>query len=46
MTTTRVNDFAFKISNTNGTGSASANGIIMQSVFRMGVPVSGKNLFP
>ncbi len=42
----RINDFAFKIANTNGTGSASANGLIMQAIFRMGVPVSGKNLFP
>jgi 2-oxoglutarate ferredoxin oxidoreductase subunit alpha len=42
----RVNEFAFKIANTNGTGSASANGLIMQAIFRMGVPVSGKNLFP
>jgi 2-oxoglutarate ferredoxin oxidoreductase subunit alpha len=42
----RTNDFAFKIANTNGTGSASANGLIMQAIFRMGVPVSGKNLFP
>ena len=46
MTTERVNDFAFKIGTVNGTGSASANGLIMQSIFRMGVPVSGKNLFP
>ena len=42
----RTNDFAFKFANTNGTGSASANGLIMQAIFRMGVPVSGKNLFP
>ena len=42
----RVNEFGFKIANTNGTGSASANGLIMQAIFRMGVPVSGKNLFP
>ncbi|MFI5288804.1 MAG: 2-oxoacid:acceptor oxidoreductase family protein, partial [Polyangia bacterium] len=42
----RINEFAFKIANTNGTGSASANGLIMQAIFRMGVPVSGKNLFP
>jgi 2-oxoglutarate ferredoxin oxidoreductase subunit alpha len=41
-----INDFAFKIANVNGTGSASANGLIMQAIFRMGVPVSGKNLFP
>jgi len=43
---TRVNDFAVKLANVNGTGSASANGLLMQAVFRMGVPVSGKNLFP
>src|ERR1019366_2276303 len=41
-----VNDFAFKLANVNGSGSASANGLIMQAIFRMGVPVSGKNLFP
>ncbi len=42
----RINDFAFKIATVNGTGSASANGLLMQSIFRMGVPVSGKNVFP
>src|SRR5687768_644109 len=42
----RVNDFAFKIATANGTGSASANGLLMQAVFRMGVPVTGKNVFP
>ena len=41
-----INDFAIKLANVNGTGSASANGLIMQAIFRMGVPVSGKNLFP
>src|SRR5436853_6611300 len=41
-----VNDCAFKIATVNGTGSASANGLLMQSIFRMGIPVSGKNLFP
>src|SRR6201982_3108115 len=41
-----VNDFALKLANTNGTGSASANGLLMQAIFRMGIPVSGKNLFP
>jgi 2-oxoglutarate/2-oxoacid ferredoxin oxidoreductase subunit alpha len=41
-----VNDFAFKIATVNGTGSASANGLLMQSIFRMGIPVSGKNIFP
>ncbi|MES1165787.1 MAG: 2-oxoacid:acceptor oxidoreductase subunit alpha [Verrucomicrobiota bacterium] len=42
----RTNDFALKIANVNGTGSASANGLLMQAIFRMGIPVSGKNLFP
>ena len=42
----RVNDFALKIANVNGTGSASANGLLLQAIFRMGIPVSGKNLFP
>jgi len=43
---TRVNDFAIKLANVNGTGSASANGMLMQAIFRMGIPVSGKNVFP
>ena len=42
----RVNDLAFKIGTVNGTGSASANGLLRSAIFRMGVPVSGKNLFP
>ncbi|MEZ5351364.1 MAG: 2-oxoacid:acceptor oxidoreductase subunit alpha [Bryobacteraceae bacterium] len=42
----RVNDFAVKLANVNGTGSASANGLIRQAIFRMGIPASGKNLFP
>ena len=42
----RVNDFAFKMGTVNGTGSASANTLLMQSIFRMGIPVSGKNVFP
>src|SRR6476469_9366639 len=41
----RINDFAFKIATVNGTGSASANGLLMQSIYRMGIPVSGKNVF-
>ncbi len=41
-----VNDFALKLANVNGTGSASANGLLMQAIFRMGIPVTGKNLFP
>src|SRR5690606_38025658 len=43
---TRVNDFAFRIATVNGTGSASAHGLLMQAIFRMGIPVSGKNVFP
>ncbi|MEX2582305.1 MAG: 2-oxoacid:acceptor oxidoreductase subunit alpha [Gemmatimonadota bacterium] len=42
----RVNDFAFKIATVNGSGSASANALIRRAIFRMGIPVSGKNLFP
>jgi 2-oxoglutarate/2-oxoacid ferredoxin oxidoreductase subunit alpha len=42
----RVNDFALKLANVNGTGSSSANNLLMRAIFRMGVPVSGKNLFP
>ena len=43
---TRVNDFSIKLANVNGTGSASANSLLMQAIFKMGIPVSGKNLFP
>jgi 2-oxoglutarate ferredoxin oxidoreductase subunit alpha len=42
----RVNDFVLKFANVNGTGSASANTLVMKTVFRMGVPVVGKNYFP
>ena len=42
----RVNDCALKLANVNGSGSASANMLLMRAIFRMGVPVSGKNLFP
>jgi 2-oxoglutarate ferredoxin oxidoreductase subunit alpha len=45
-TQSRINDFVLKIATVNGTGSASANGLIMKALFRMGVPVTGKNLFP
>lgn len=41
-----VNDFAFKVATVNGTGSASANALLLQALFRMGIPVSGKNVFP
>lgn len=42
----RLNDFVIKLANVNGTGSASANTLLMKSVFRMGIPVMGKNYFP
>ena len=42
----RVNDFTLKIATVNGTGSASANSLLMKAIFRMGVPVMGKNYFP
>ena len=42
----RVNDFVVRFANVNGTGSASANYLFAKSVFRMGVPVSAKNIFP
>ena len=45
-TQSRINDFVLKIATVNGTGSASANGLLMKALFRMGIPVTGKNLFP
>lgn len=42
----RLNDFVIKIANVNGTGSASANALLMKALFRMGIPVMGKNYFP
>ena len=41
-----INDFSFKMGTVNGTGSASANSLLMQAIFRMGIPVTGKNIFP
>ena len=43
---TRVNDFTLKIATVNGTGSASANSLLMKSIFRSGIAVVGKNYFP
>jgi len=43
---TRINDFTIKIATVNGTGSASANTLLMKSIFRSGIPVVGKNYFP
>jgi len=42
----RTNDFVLRFANVNGTGSASANNLLMKAIFRMGVPVTGKNYFP
>src|SRR5450631_2404702 len=41
-----INDFVIKIATVNGTGSASANMLLMKSIFRSGIPVMGKNYFP
>ncbi|MBC94658.1 MAG: ferredoxin oxidoreductase [Euryarchaeota archaeon] len=41
-----INDFTINVATANGTGSQSSNLIILHSMFEMGVPVSGKNLFP
>ena len=43
---TKVNDFVIKFANVNGSGSASANLMFAKSIFRMGIPVSPKNIFP
>lgn len=43
---TKINDFVVRFANVNGTGSASANFMFAKSVFRMGVPVTPKNIFP
>ncbi len=42
----RVNDIVIQIATSNGSGSQSANAILLRSIFQMGVPVSGKNIFP
>ena len=44
--TPKINDFVIRFANVNGTGSASANALFTKSVFRMGVPVTPKNIFP
>ncbi|MFZ1786812.1 MAG: 2-oxoacid:acceptor oxidoreductase subunit alpha [Saprospiraceae bacterium] len=41
-----VNDFVVRFANVNGTGSASANNMFAKSIFRMGIPVAPKNIFP
>ena len=41
-----VNDFSIRVATVNGSGSQTANLVLLRSIFRMGIPVSGKNLFP
>src|SRR2546430_4308973 len=42
----KINDFSIQVATVNGSGSQSANTVLLRSIFQMGVPVSGKNLFP
>ena len=44
--TDKINDFVVRFANVNGTGSASANFLFTKAIFRMGVPVTPKNIFP
>ena len=41
-----VNDFSITVGTVNGSGSQTANTTILRALFKMGIPVSGKNLFP
>jgi 2-oxoglutarate ferredoxin oxidoreductase subunit alpha len=41
-----INDFVLEVATVNGSGSQSANNILLRTLFRMGIPVGGKNLFP
>src|SRR5947207_3362808 len=41
-----INDFSIQIATVNGSGSQTANTVLMRSLFQMGIPVSGKNMFP
>ncbi|HWG41010.1 MAG TPA: 2-oxoacid:acceptor oxidoreductase family protein, partial [Candidatus Acidoferrales bacterium] len=42
----KINDFSIQVATVNGSGSQSANTVLLRSIFQMGIPVSGKNLFP
>lgn len=42
----KINDFVLRFANVNGTGSASANFLFTKAIFRMGIPVTPKNIFP
>ncbi|HXI42528.1 MAG TPA: 2-oxoacid:acceptor oxidoreductase subunit alpha [Bryobacteraceae bacterium] len=41
-----VNDFSIQVATINGSGSQTANSVLMRAIFQMGIPVSGKNMFP
>src|SRR6476620_9346248 len=42
----KVNDFSISIATVNGSGSQTANGLLARAMFKMGIPVTPKNLFP
>lgn len=46
MNNIKTNDFVIRFANVNGTGSASANSLFTKAIFRMGIPVTPKNIFP
>src|SRR5947199_10326048 len=41
-----INDFSIQVATINGSGSQTANTVLMRALFQMGIPVSGKNMFP
>ena len=41
-----INDFSIQVATANGSGSQTSNSVLMRTIFQMGIPVSGKNLFP
>ncbi|MCZ6753153.1 MAG: 2-oxoacid:acceptor oxidoreductase family protein, partial [Acidobacteria bacterium] len=41
-----VNDMSIQVATVNGSGSQTANTVLLRSIFQMGIPISGKNLFP
>src|SRR5215469_13535270 len=41
-----INDFSIQVATVNGSGSQTANNVLMRTLFQMGIPVSGKNMFP
>ncbi|HEY0788005.1 MAG TPA: 2-oxoacid:acceptor oxidoreductase family protein, partial [Thermoanaerobaculia bacterium] len=42
----KVNDLTIHVATVNGSGSQSSNNVLMRAIFQMGIPVSGKNMFP